>query len=424
MDKSKQQDTKVITKENTKGSSLDTTEVDGEVAEGQKSTEEPKPTGIAVPEVGEQKKLPDPTNPTKPNKPTKATPANQISGDILEGKFVDDKDYVETDVFAWANNLVQYKDELKVDLYLFNRNYVVYRTSRSKELDKQMEPIFVDEMLEYILEGVEKGLIVRGFEDAEAEENVLQRTRLSKVDKLREVLGWLKTQEHEIELFVEEEHDMKRVKGVLARVSYPNSPGDMKKPFYIIKALPQTQVMKGKTGWMLRDNKMVPFDADAALRIPTDNQLLVLDQDVYVFNQAKLKSLFGYDAKESLVAEQKVREIEENFRLSFADGVNMQSLVKGKQATIKKLQKVEPATMKQEDMMDHSDEMGVGLMQDDDGSIIIMDDKDLTRFVNLLNDDYMESPLTGIRYEIKSKRELKPADEEELLKQVLPRAGA
>jgi hypothetical protein len=379
----------------------DQTAVDA--ADEPKNENEHTPEAIPVPEV---------SNKQQPK--TKATPANQISDDILEGKFAKEEDYQETDVFAWANNLVQYKDELKVDLYLFNRNYVVYRTARSKELDKQMEPIFVDEMLEYILEGVEKGLIVRGFEDAEAEENVLQRTRLSKVDKLREVLGWLKTQEHEIELFVEEEHDMKRVKGVLARVSHP----DMKQPFYVIKALPQTQVMKGKTGWMLRDNKMVPFDADAALRIPTDNQLLVLDQDLYVFNQAKLKSLFGYDAKESLVAEQKVREIEENFKLSFADGVNMQSLVKGKQATIKKLQKVEPANMKQEDMMDHSDEMGVGLMQDDVGSIIIMDDKDLTRFVNLLNDDYMESPLTGIRYEIKSKRELKPADEEELLKQV------
>jgi len=354
------------------------------------------------------------TVPEVTNKP-KATPANQISEEALQGKpAADDPDYQETDVFAWANNLVQYKDELKVDLYLFNRNYVVYRTARSKELDKQMEPIFVDEILEYILEGVDNGLIVRGFEDAEAEENVLQRTRVTKVDKLREVLGWLKTQEHEIELFVEEEHDMKRIKGVLARISHPQ----MKQPFYVIKALPQTQVMKGKTGWMLRDNKMVPFDADAALRIPTDNQLLVLESDLYVFNQAKLKSLFGYDAKEAWVAEQKVKEIEANFKLSFADGANMQSLVKGKQATIKKLQKVEPAQMKQEDMMDHSDELGVGLMQDDDGAIIIMDDKDLTRFVNLLNDDYMESPLTGIRYEIKSKRELKPADEEELLKEV------
>lgn len=169
---------------------------------------------------------------------------------------------------------------------------------------------------------------------------------------------------------------------------------------------------------MLRDNKMVPFDADAALRIPTDNQLLILDQDLYVFNQGKLKTLFGYDAKEAYVAEQKVKEIESKFKLSFADGANMQTMVKGSPRTIKKLQKIEPDKMKQDDMMDHSDEMGVGLMQDEAGSIIIMDDKDMTRFVNLLNDDYMESPLTGIRYEITGKRELKPPDEDELLKQV------
>lgn len=351
---------------------------------------------------------------------TKATPANMIPSDIQLSAEEEKMraDYKETDVFAWANNIVQFKDELKVDLFLFNKNYVVYRTARAPELDKQMEPMFLDGVLEFILEGVEQGLIVRGFEKAEAESNVLQRTQVYKVDKLREVLGWLKTQEHEIELFVEEEHDMKRIKGVIARLSHK----DMDKPVYIIKALPQSQVMKGSAGWMLRNNKMVPFDADAALRIPTDNQLLVLDQDLYVFNQAKLKALFGYDAKESLIAEQKVREIEDNFRLSFVDGATMQDLVKGKRPLIKKLQKLEPAKMKQEDIMDHSDEMGVGLMQDDAGAIIIMDDKDLSRFVNLLNDDYMESPMTGIRYEIQKKRELKPADEEELLKQILPDA--
>ncbi len=349
---------------------------------------------------------------------SKATPHNQIpsDGDILAEEEAAKANYNETDIFAWSNNIVQYKDELKVDLFLFNKNYVVYRTARAGALDKQMEPMFLDGILEYILEGVEQGLVVRGFEQAEAEQNVLQRTQVYKVDKLREVLGWLRTQEHEIELFVEEEHDMKRVKGVIARLSHK----DMDKPAFIIKALPQSQIMKGNAGWMLRDNKMVPFDADAALRIPTDNQLLVLDQDLYVFNQSKLKTLFGYDAKESYIAEQKVREIEENFRLSFAEGTNMQTLVKGKRPLIKKLQKVEPAKHNQQDILDHSDELGVGLMQDDGGKIIIMDDKDLSRFVNLLNDDYMESALTGIRYEIKSKRELKPAEEEELLKQVLP----
>jgi hypothetical protein len=47
-----------------------------------------------------------------------------------------------------------------------------------------------------------------------------------------------------------------------------------------------------------------------------------------------------------------------------------------------------------------------------------MDDKDLTRFVNLMNDDYMESAVTGIRYEIQKKRELKPPEEDELLKEI------
>ena len=40
----------------------------------------------------------------------------------------------------------------------------------------------------------------------------------------------------------------------------------------------------------------------------------------------------------------------------------------------------------------------------DDGSIIIMDDKDLTMFVNLLSEDYYISPVNGRRYEIKSKK--------------------
>jgi flagellar biosynthesis/type III secretory pathway chaperone len=351
---------------------------------------------------------------TKP----KATPHNMIPSaeEISVAEKLAQANYNETDVFAWANNIVQYKDELKIDLFLFNKNYVVYRTARATELDKQMEPLFLDSVLEYVLEGVEQGLVVRGFEQAEAESNVLQRTQVYKVDKLREVLGWLKTQEHEIELFVEEEHDMKRIKGVIARLSHK----EMDKPVYIIKALPQSQVMQGRTGWMLRNNKMVPFDADAALRIPNDNQLLVLDQDLYVFNQSKLKTLFGYDAKESYIAEQKVREIEENFRLSFAEGSNIQEMVKGKRPLIKKLQKLDTTKFKQDEIISRSDEMEVGLMEDDGGKIIIMDDKDLTRFVNLLNDDYYESPLSGTRYEITGKKEMKPVDEEELLKQVLP----
>lgn len=346
--------------------------------------------------------------------PAAALTKQDHPGDVLAPAVAEDVNYKETDVFAWANNLVEYKDELKVDLFFFNKNFVVYKTTRSKDLDKHMEPIFIDEILEYVLEGAANGLIVRGFEDAEAEDNVLQRTRLKNVEKAVELLNWVKTQEHEIETFDDEEHDIKRMKGVLARVSHEK----MKKPFYVIKAMQQSQVIRGKSGWMIKEGKLVAFDADAALRIPPDNQLLVLESDMYVFSQAKLKSLFGYDAKESFIAEQKVREIEENFRLSFAEGLTFQSLVKGSRSMIKKLQKIEPAMVKQEDLVDHGEELGVGLMTDESGAIIIMDEKDMSTFVNLLNDDYVESPLTGLRYEIRAKRILKPPSDDDLLKQV------
>jgi hypothetical protein len=314
-------------------------------------------------------------------------------------------EYEPTDIFNWANNLVQYKGDLHVDMFFFNKGGITYRTSRSSDLDNQMEPLFVDELLEEILAGAETGMEVREFEAAESEGGVLQRTRLKNVDAAVNVLRWVRTQEHEMELFSDEIHDIKRMKGVIARVTHKGM-----KPFYVIKQLPLSQMMSGQVGWMVRNGKFVAFDAEAAVRIPDDNQLLVVGADMFVFSQSKLKSLFGYDAKEAYVAESKVREIEANFRLSFAEGLDLQSLVKGRKSTIKKLQNIEPSLMTQEQLMDHAEEIGVELLSDDTGAIIIMDEKDMVKFVNLLNDDYMESQVTGLKYEIKSKKPLK-ADE-------------
>lgn len=317
-------------------------------------------------------------------------------------------EYQEVDIFLWANNLVQIKEELTIELFLFNKNNVVYRASRHKDLELRLHELLLDPILEYVLEGADSGLLVRGFEEAEAEQLVLMRTRLKNVVKAREVLSWLKTQEAEIEHFVEEEHDIKRIKGVLARVTHPSLP----EPFYVIKALPQTNVMKGSAGWLMRKGKFVPFDAEAALRIPPENHLLIISGDIFVFNQAKLEQLFNYNAKKASIAERKVAEIEANFKLSFSEGQSMNSLVKEKKSLINKLQKIDPTAVKQDALLDHAEEMGLDLMTDEAGAIIIMDGKDMNRFVNLLNDDYMESPLTGNRYEIISKKPIKYDDNE------------
>ncbi len=319
--------------------------------------------------------------------------------------------YSETDIFAWANNLVQYVDELKIELYFFNKNYTVYRTKLPGDVARQLRPLFLDDVLEYILGGSETGLLVRDFEAAEQEDNVLQKTRTGNVEKLTTVLNWIRNEQHNIEPFDELEHDLKRIRGVAAHCTHKN----MAKSFTLIKNLPTSQIMKGATAWTLKDGVFKPFDTMTALKIPLENQLLVIDQDLFVFNQPKLKQLFGYDAKAASIATKKVNEIEANFKLNFADGSGLQTLVKGKPSVIKKLQKIEPSLVKQQDLIDHAEEIGVELMVDESGAIIIMDDKDLVRFVNLLNDDYVESAMTGQRYEILSKRPLKPTDQDSQL---------
>ena len=308
-----------------------------------------------------------------------------------------------TDVFLWANNLVPVREEVKIDLFLFNKNLVVYRPVISKDLQAQLPDLLVDGLLEYVLSGAAEGMTVRQFEEAESEENVLQKTSMKNVHKASELLSWITTQEAEIETFVEEEHDIKRLKGLVARCTHKDFPW----PFYIIKALPGSSLVKGTKSWMIRGGKFVPYDADGSLQIPADNQLLVLDHEMYVFNQTRLEQLFGYNAKKYGIAAKKMAEIEANFSFHFDTGLSWENLVAGQKSLVNKLQKLDTSGINQEELMNHAEELGIDLMLDDNGAIIIMDAKDLAKFINLLNDDYIESPLTGKRYEIKSKKPLR-----------------
>ena len=112
------------------------------------------------------------------------------------------------------------------------------------------------------------------------------------------------------------------------------------------------------------------------------------------------------------MADKQVAEIEQRYKLSFPEGLNLQALVKDRKKTINKLQKLEIGEVSQEQAVDYADEMQLDLMTDDDGSIIIMDGSDLDTFVNLINEDYITSAITGKRYEIKSKKLLKDSEGE------------
>lgn len=306
-----------------------------------------------------------------------------------------------TDIFLWANQTDAIKNELDVEFFLFNKNYTPYSTSFASDLNAQIKPLFLFDILGFVTMGAGTGLSVRDFELSDGEENVLLRTDVAKVGRAETLIHLIEHERHDIVEFSEEEHEFKRIKGIVARFTMKGEP---EKTFYIIKAVQQSNVLKGATAWEFREGRFESFKADVGLKLPTDNQVMIIGQDIFVFNQSKFEKLFQYEYKKQAIADARVAEIEQQYKLSFPEGLTLQELVKERKKVVNKLQKLEIGSVTQEQAIEYADDMQLDLMTDDDGSIIIMDGNDLDTFVNLINEDYITSQITGKRYEIKSKK--------------------
>jgi hypothetical protein len=307
----------------------------------------------------------------------------------------------QTDIFLWANTMDGIKKELDVEFFLFNKNYTPYSTTLSNDLSSQIKPLFLYDLINFVNMGAGTGLSVRDYELSEKEDNVLLRTDLAKVGRAETLIHLIEKERHDIVEFSEEEHEFKRIKGIVARFTYK---GEKDKTFYAIKQVSSGQALKGATAWEFKEGKFAPFQADLGWKVPTDNEVLIIGKDIFAFNQSKFERLFNYDYKKQLLADVKVGEIEKHFKLSFPDGMDLQSLVRDRRKIVNKLQKLEIGTITQEKALEHADEVQLELMTDDAGAIIIMDGNDLDMFVNLINEDYITSEMTGRRYEIKSKK--------------------
>jgi len=305
-----------------------------------------------------------------------------------------------TDIFQWANATDAVKGELNIEFFLFNKNYTPYTTTIGNELDAQLKPVFLYDLMNYVTLGAGIGLSVRDYEMSEKEENVLLRIELGKVNHAQTLINLIEHERAEIVEFAHEEHDFKRIKGIVARFTRK----DGSKPFYVIKQVSQGQVMVGATSWEFRKGKFEAFTSDFGWKVPVDNQVLIADGDIFIFNQSKFERLFNFDYKKQAMADKKVLEILQHYKLSFPEGTDLQSLVKDRKKTVNKLQKLEIGAVTQTQALEYADDMELELMSDDDGSIIIIDGNDLDMFVNLINEDYITSQITGKRYEVKAKK--------------------
>ena len=304
-----------------------------------------------------------------------------------------------TDIFLWANQTDAVKNELTLELFVFNKNYTPYAVNLSKNLDTQTRAMFIYDLVNTVNFGAGTGMSVRDFELSEAEENVLLRTELSKVGRAETLIHLIEKERGDIVQFSETEHEFKRIKGVILKVTRPDG-----KHFYVAKAVQQSGVLPGAVSWQLSGGTFAAFEPEVGVKLPSDNQVLIIDGDIFVFNQPKFEKLFQYEYKKQLLADKKVEEIMDAYKLSLPEGLDLQALVRDKPGIVNKLQKLEIGSIPQEQAIEYADTMQLDLMTDDNNAIIIMDGRDLDMFVNLINEDYITSELTGKRYVIKSKK--------------------
>jgi len=306
------------------------------------------------------------------------------------------------DVFKWANSVDEIKNNVSVELFLFNKNYTPYKVRYSDVLMQAIRSMFMLEAVEYITKEADKGLECREYELSDGEDKVIYRIDLEKVGRAETLIHLIEHEYKDIDYFTDDEYEFKRIKGIIAKFSYPGDDGQ--KTFYIAKNLAASAALKGKLSWELNGESFEPLTADLAIKVPEGNETAIVDGTIVIFNQSKFEKLFQFDYKQQLISEQKAKELEETYKLSFPEGLTLNALLEDKKPLVKKLQAVEIGEMTQEQLLDYADEMQLELMTDDQNKIIIMDDKDLNMFVNLLSEDYFVSPVNGRRYEIKSKK--------------------
>lgn len=316
------------------------------------------------------------------------------------GEVIDDNQF---DIFQWANWADANKKDLLIDLFIFNKNFTPYVLPlKTSAIEDQMRSLFLYDMINFVETGAAVGLSVRDYTTNDQMENVLLYSELESIqraDTLIYLLG-----DDNIAEFNEKEHEMKRMHGIVARFSDPKDPD---KTFYVAKQLQRSQMLSGSLTWQVSGSDFGELNADAAFKIPADNQVLIAGGKVFAFNPKKFVNLFKQDPSSGIAAKQIAKHLTEKFALSFPEGLSLGELADNSRSLTDTLLKLDVEHLPdQQRVIDHADEMNLALMTNNNDGIIIMDNRDAMMFVNILADNYVDSNLTGSHYLATSKKRI------------------
>ena len=313
---------------------------------------------------------------------------------------IDDNQF---DIFQWATWVDAHKKDLLIDLFIFNKNFTPYVLPLdSEKMEEQMRVLFLYEILNAIQTGAATGLSIRDYATNDQTENVLLYSELESIqraDTLIYLLG-----DDRITEFNEQEHELKRMHGIVARFSDPN---DTDKTFYIAKQLQRSQMLSGSLTWQVSGSDFGELNADAAFKIPADNQVLIAGGKVFAFNPKKFVNLFKQDPSSDAATKQVIDLLMKKFALNLPEGLSFAELADRNKSLTAMLMKLDVEHLPcKERVVDYAEEMDLALMSDNNDGIIIMDNRDAMMFVNILADNYVDSNLTDSRYLVTGKKRI------------------
>ena len=188
------------------------------------------------------------------------------------------------DVFQWANTVDEVKNNVSVELFLFNKNYTPYKVRYSDVLTQTVKSMFMLEAANFIIKEADKGLECRDYELSDGEDKVIYRIELSKVGRAETSIHLIEHEYKDIAFFTDNEYEFKRIKGIVAKFTYPGDDGQ--KVFYIAKGLAASSALKGKLSWELNGESFEPLAADIAIKMPEGNETAIVDDHIIIFNQS------------------------------------------------------------------------------------------------------------------------------------------
>jgi len=116
------------------------------------------------------------------------------------------------DVFLWANEIDEVKNNVSCELFLFNKNYTPFKIRYSEKLTNSVKQMFMGEAVAFVIKEADKGLECREYEKSDGENKVIYRTDLDKVIRAESLIRLVEKEYKDMKLTIKDDNEFLKLK--------------------------------------------------------------------------------------------------------------------------------------------------------------------------------------------------------------------